>query len=177
VGKRKIPERSQLSGGAKLKDNGGKTMIYEHVSITVKNLDRSVAFYTKVFGFKVLKKTAMNAYLYLGEDMLEIMQANTAEEKSTSKEKTDVMELLAGHVGLNHLGFRVEDMESAIESFEKLSQEFGGRVLVRPFEYRQQLKEVAEVDHDKLRRVLRSDPWRIAVVVDPDGILIEIQER
>jgi len=152
-------------------------MIYEHLGITVNDLARSIAFYTEVFDFKVLKKTATNAYLYHGEDMLEMMQAKTIETNERSREDVDVMELLTGRVGLNHFGFRVDDMKEALDRFERLSKEFGGRVLVSPFEYKQKLVDSADVTDDKLKRVLRSEPWLIAVVADPDGIPIEIQER
>lgn len=152
-------------------------MIYEHLGITVSDLDRSIAFYTKVFDFKVLKKTATNAYLFHGEDMLEIMQAKAAEGESEAKEKVDVMDLLTAKVGLNHFGFRVDDMKGALEKFERLTKEFGGKVLVPPFEYKQNLEDFADVAHDKLKRVIRREPWLIAVVSDPDGIPIEIQER
>jgi hypothetical protein len=39
------------------------------------------------------------------------------------------------------------------------------------------LEEIADIPEDKLRRVLRKEPWLISVVTDPDGIPIEIQER
>jgi len=152
-------------------------MIYEHFGITASDLDRSIAFYTKVFDFKILKKTAYNAYLYHGEDMLEIMQADSNAESTVIPEEVDVMELLTSKVGLNHFGLRVDDMKQALEKFEKLSKEYGGKVIVPPFEYKQKLEEIADIPEDKLRRVLRAEPWLIAVVTDPDGIPIEIQER
>lgn len=152
-------------------------MIYEHLGITVGDLGRSIAFYTNVFGFKVLKKSAFNAYLYHGEDMLELMQAKATMTEAKSQEKADAMELMTGKVGLNHFGFRVDNMKKAMEKFERLSKEFGGRVTVPPFEYRQKLVEFADVSPDKLKRVLRREPWLIAIVTDPDGIPIEIQER
>jgi catechol 2,3-dioxygenase-like lactoylglutathione lyase family enzyme len=152
-------------------------MIYEHVGITASDLDRSIAFYTRVFDFKVLKKTAYNAYLYHGEDMLEIMQADPNAESAGIHEEMDPMELLTNRVGLNHFGLRVDDMKQAIEKFEDLSKEFGGKVIVPPFEYKQKLEEIADIPEDKLRRVLRKEPWLIAIVTDPDGIPIEIQER
>ncbi len=59
----------------------------------------------------------------------------------------------------------------------ELRSKFGAKVIVSPFEYSQNLEEVADIPEDKLRRVLRTEPWLIAIVADPDGILIEIQER
>ncbi len=152
-------------------------MIYEHVGITSSDLNRSIDFYTKVFDFKVLKKTAYNAYLYHGEDMLEIMQADPNAEATGIHEEMDPMELLTNKVGLNHFGLRVDDMKQALDKFETLSKEFGGKVIVPPFEYKQKLEEIADIPEDKLRRVLRTEPWLIAIVTDPDGIPIEIQER
>jgi hypothetical protein len=64
-----------------------------------------------------------------------------------------------------------------LTKFEERSKEYGGKVIVQPFEYKQKLEEVADIPEDKLRRVLRKEPWLIAVVTDPDGIPIEIQER
>ena len=152
-------------------------MIYEHLGITVSDLNRSIEFYMKVFDFKILKRTSYNAYLYHGEDMLEIMQAESTEKTAEFQEEVDLKELLTGKVGLNHFGFRVDDMKQALQKFEDIAKEFGAKVIVSPFEYKQNLEEVADIPEDKLRRVIRTEPWLIAIVADPDGIPIEIQER
>lgn len=46
-------------------------MIYEHVAITVSDLERSIRFYMDVFGFELMRKTTISAYLHLGNDLLE----------------------------------------------------------------------------------------------------------
>ena len=127
-------------------------------------------------GYNLLYKRCSEAF-YPATPTQEIMQAESDAEPTGVQEEVDVMKLLTSSVGLNHFGFRVDNMKEALEKFEELNEEYGGKVIVPPFEYKQKLEEIADIPEDKLRRVLRKEPWLIAIVTDPDGIPIEIQER
>jgi catechol 2,3-dioxygenase-like lactoylglutathione lyase family enzyme len=39
-------------------------MIYEHLGITVSDLERSIRFYMDVFDFELMRKTTISAYLH-----------------------------------------------------------------------------------------------------------------
>ena len=79
---------------------------------------------------KISKKTASSAYLYHGEDMLEIMQAKSVAESTGSQDDVDAMELVSSRIGLNHFGFRTRDIKQSLEEFEELRKEYGGKMLV-----------------------------------------------
>lgn len=150
-------------------------MILEHVGLTVDDLGRSIDFYTRVLGFRVLRKTPMNAYLYMGEDLLELMQ-RTPPRQGLANGDAPWMERLLGSVGLNHIGFRVEDLDAAIEELKS----GGGTIVIPPFEFAPDVEFVAETDSEKLRRAAQPigrASWRIAVIEDSDGTLLELLER
>ncbi len=151
-------------------------MIVEHVGLTVGDLDRSIAFYTAAFGYSVLRKTPVNAYLHLEDELLELMVAGTP----ASDDGPDTTEAwraqMPGSPGLNHIGFRVDDLDAAIERIEA----GGGRLVIPPYEFTPQIESVAEPASDKLRRAARPlgrRAWRLAVFADPDGALLELVER
>lgn len=151
-------------------------MIVEHVGIAVTDLDRSIEFYTGVFGFAVLRKTTMNAYLHMGDELLELMQASVSDSPPRPRTQEAWRDELFSHVGLNHVGFRVEDLGEAIAEIERR----GGTLVVPPFEFKPSIERVADVESDKLLRAsrpLRGDSWRIAVFTDPDGTMLELLER
>ncbi|GEM_PF-854246 len=152
-------------------------MVYEHVGITVSNLDNSINFYTKIFNLRVLKRTPLNAYLYKGTDMIELIQSKKKRETKKRSSSKGLIEVMTEKAGVVHVGFRVDNMDEAIASFEKFRKEVGGELIVPPVMYEQKLKTVADVSEDKLKRVLSPTKWRIAVLSDPDGVLIELQER
>jgi catechol 2,3-dioxygenase-like lactoylglutathione lyase family enzyme len=150
-------------------------MIAEHVGLTVSDLDRSIGFYTGVFGYRLLRRTTINAYLHLGEDLLELMQGSEpAPPEPSSPEEWQAR--LFGAPGLNHVGFRVDDLDAAIRELEAR----GGRLVVPPVEFEPQITEVAATESDKLRRAaapIGRTAWRIAMFADPDGTLLELLER
>ena len=151
-------------------------MIFEHVGITVGDLARSIRFYTEVFGFSLLRKATTNAYLYLDDQLLELMQGDPATTRPRPETATGWNEQMWSQVPLIHLGFRVDDMEQALAKIVAL----GGEVVVPPADYTPTIEHVAEVSHEKLRRAARpigKPSWRIADVSDPDGVMLEILER
>ncbi|UCC39614.1 MAG: VOC family protein [Candidatus Aminicenantes bacterium] len=151
-------------------------MIYEHVGITVSDLERSIDFYANALGFSILKKTPINAYIYKGTDMIEIVKAENPSDKENLKTPMGLKDLMTKRAGLYHIGFRVDDLDDAVERIEK----YGGKLIVPPEKYEPKLESVANVTDDKLKRAaspIGKPFWRIAVFADPDGILIELLER
>lgn len=150
-------------------------MIAEHVGLTVGDLDRSIDFYCGVFGYRLLRRTTINAYLHLGEELLELMQGSEpAPPEPASPDGWQAR--LFGAPGLNHIGFRVDDLDAAIRELEAR----GGRLVVPPLEFAPQITEVAPTQSDKLRRAaapVDRAAWRIAMFADPDGTLLELLER
>ncbi len=151
-------------------------MIFEHVGITVSDLARSIRFYSKVFGFSLLRKTTANAYLYLDDQLLELMQGDPATARPRPETAKDWNEQMWSQVPLVHLGFRVDNMEQALNKIVAL----GGEVVVPPVEYTPAIEHVAKVSGEKLRRAAQpvgKSYWKIADVSDPDGVILEILER
>ena len=151
-------------------------MILEHVGITVNDLNKSIDFYTKVFGFRLLRKTPTSAYLYLDNELLELMQSDGPAEMEKPRTPEGWERHMSGAVGLRHLGFRVDDLDEAVENLKKL----GGELIAPPEMYRPTIEFLAEASEDKLRRVAKpanTNGWRIAMFCDPDGVILEILER
>ncbi|WP_455278962.1 VOC family protein [[Eubacterium] cellulosolvens] len=142
-----------------------KGMILEHVSIVVKNRDATMEFYTKVLGFKILRKyetdTMRVAYLYLEDQLLELNEFYANDEP----------------IGLWHLGFRVESMDEAMAHFK----EQGAELVSEPIEFKPKIYATADVSDEKLLRALKPKEdkayWRIAMFRDPNGVIIELLER
>lgn len=79
-------------------------------------------------------------------------------------------------VGVIHLGFRVDDMDEALQQIVDL----GGEVVSPPVEYTPAIEYVVEPTEEKLRRAARpikKSYWRIAMIADPDVVILEILER
>jgi len=151
-------------------------MIFEHVSITVSDLDRSLRFYCQVFGFRLLRKTTVNAYLYLEDQLLELIQGDPATAAPIPQTEQEWQERKWRQVPAVHLGFRVDDIEQALSKIVAL----GGEVVVPCVEYTPTIEHVAKVRADKLRRAAQpmgKPYWRMADVSDPDGLILEILER
>lgn len=153
-------------------------MIYEHTGLTVSNLERSIVFYTDVFGFCLLRKTSTSAYLHLGNDLLELTQSIALSTENRTHEINEVPTYrMNNSIGISHIGFRVDDLDDTIEKIEKL----GGKLVIPPFNFVPRITYVADQEDEKLKRasipnnINRS--WRIAGFSDPDGIILEIIER
>ena len=140
-------------------------MILEHVGIVVKDRDASVEFYTRIMGFKILRKyetdTMRVAYMYLDDQLLEV-------NEFLAKDKP---------LGIWHLGFRVDDMDAAMAELKK----HGAEYVDGPTKFQVKIYATADVNNEKLLRALRppSDKpyWRISNFKDPNGVLLELLER
>ncbi len=83
----------------------------EHVGIQVRDLDRSIKFYTEVLGLTLRKRVRLNettelAFLPLGESEIELICKST--EFTFAKEGI-----------VNHLTFRVGDVAGALDHLRK----------------------------------------------------------
>jgi catechol 2,3-dioxygenase-like lactoylglutathione lyase family enzyme len=153
-----------------------RSMILEHIGVTANDLAESIRFYTQVFGFTVLRQTTHNAYLYLDDQLLELMQSSAPNDPHTPQTAEGWDERMRSTSGLVHIGFRVDDLEKAIQKIEQL----GGRLVVPPYEFEPKIEYVGEATTDKLRRARRPAGkayWRIAMFADPDGVILELLER
>ncbi len=165
MGKKSVADRHEIA-----------MMILEHIGITVSDLERSIQFYTTVFGFRMLRKGGTNAYLHLENELVELMQGGPPEGKAKPQTPKAWQKQMSNVVGFIHLGFRVDDMDEALRRI----REQGGEIVSPPAEYTPAIEYVAEPAEDKLRRAakpLGKQYWRIAMVSDPDGTILEILER
>lgn len=93
----------------------------DHVAITVKDLDRSVEFYTKKLGFSVVRKdeTPSLNIVFVGNGLaqLELFEL----KKGTAKE---VPALKENEIGIKHIAFHVDDIEGVVEEMKKRGVEF-----------------------------------------------------
>jgi catechol 2,3-dioxygenase-like lactoylglutathione lyase family enzyme len=151
-------------------------MICEHISIVVNDLEKSIEFYTKIFGYTLARKTETSAYLYLGTDLLEIMQSISPKEIDKPKTPEGWWKKAHESIGISHIGFRVDDMDKTLERLTML----GVDIVRPPSVFKPNMKFVLELEDDKLKRAIQGPEkgwWRIAYVADPDGIILEIVER
>ena len=151
-------------------------MILEHIGLTVSDLERSIGFYTEVLGFTLLRKTTTNAYLHLEDQLLELTQCREELEPAPPVDPQGCEGRMHRETGITHLGFRVDDMGTALERLERL----GGVVITPPYELEPQIEYAIDVEAEKLRRATKPvgrRSWKIAVLADPDGILLELIER
>jgi len=160
-------------------------MRMDHVCITVPDVDRSIAFYSKALGLKLLRISVLhpnsgtelrNAYMYSGRFLLELVTAdNQAVPKLPPK---TWQESLRGSIGFAHLGVRVRNLEAASRSMEAA----GAKRIGESFELRKETTNIAYVNNKVDSRIGYArrpgkKPWRIAVFSDPDGIVVELVER
>ena len=120
-----------------------------HTSITVKNMDQSIAFYQNILGLNLLSRReipenkAEIAFLGDGETDARI-------ELTYWQEKTDWTE----GDELDHLAFAVPNMDAAMTLFKTNNVE----IALEPYS-------------------LQGSSTRIAFITDPNGIWLEIVER
>lgn len=120
-----------------------------HTSITVKDMDQSIAFYQNILGLNLLSRRE------IPENKAEIAFLGDGETDSRIEltywlEKTDWTE----GDELDHLAFSVPDMDAAITLFNQN----GVNIALEPYS-------------------LRGSSTRIAFITDPNGIWLEIVER
>jgi catechol 2,3-dioxygenase-like lactoylglutathione lyase family enzyme len=150
-------------------------MILEHVGIAVSRLDRSIAFYEGL-GFRLLRRTPTNAYLYLEDNLIELIQGDLRAEPGPSAADEWQHQRVSGF-GLNHLGFRVSKITPAMRELE---QRGDVNIVVPPYEFEPEIGFVERTHHERLAPAASPRPgmrWKLAVVADPDGTLLEILER
>ncbi len=127
---------------------------FEHVGMTVSDLDRSLAFYVDLLGLKlVLRKPTPNggelAFLDAGGGMLEI-------SAPPGPVSTPARQVAGNEAGMRHLSFTFEDVAetharlvaAGVESVEAPRAAYNTEMLSR-----------------------------VAFVRDPDGITVELVER
>ena len=125
---------------------------FEHVGMTVSNMDRAIEFYCGLLGLRLAFRTSnaggQMAFLDAGGGMLEII----APEPETARFRDVPIE----EAGLRHVTFAYDDVDAMIETLEKE----GVEIVERP------------------RRAYNTEMIsRVAFVRDPDGILVELIER
>lgn len=157
----------------------------DHVSLTVHDVERSIQFYSKALGMKLLRKSIVNpgpgikyvnAFVYSDQLLLELVTAEDAALELQSPE--NFKKAMRGSIGITHLGVRVRDLDAAVAKM----REAGATMIGEPLEV---VKERVETVYfaegaDKSVRYLRSPgkkPWRVALFSDPDGVTIELIER
>ncbi len=80
-----------------------KVLGIDHVAINVRDLDKSLAFYTKVIGLKITErdysKPGIEYFLDCGSSLIGLIQGNETEGRHFLQD---------GGIGGNHVSFRVE---------------------------------------------------------------------
>lgn len=126
---------------------------FEHVGMTVSNIDRSLAFYVDLLGLKlVVRRPGRNGhdicFLDAGGGMLEIIGPATGAMIAE--------DVALGRAGLRHLTFRFDNVEETYA----LLKEAGVELVEAP--------RIAD-NRDIVNK--------LAFCRDPDGIMIELTER
>ena len=151
-------------------------MIVEHVAITVSQLGRSIEFYSDVFGFSLLRKTPTNAFLYLEDNLLELIQGDLQAAPGPSA-IDEWQRQRVSSFGLNHIAFRVDEIEAAVRELERRGV---GTLVVPPYEFEPEIAFVEHTENEVLALAAKprsGSSWKLAVVADPDGTLLELVER
>jgi catechol 2,3-dioxygenase-like lactoylglutathione lyase family enzyme len=151
-------------------------VIVEHVAIAVSDLERSVEFYGDVFGFRVLRMTPTNAFLYLDGNLLELIEGDLQSDPGPSATE-EWQNQRVSRFGLSHIGFRVDRIDTALDEVQRRG---GSSVVVPPYEFEPEIGFVEHTEDERLAPASRPRPgsrWKLAVVADPDGTLLELIER
>ena len=165
--------------------DGFKDMIkqVEHFQITASNVEKSIEFYTKALGFKVLRKfkVKMNpygtygAYLILGNTIIEIINAIPSTKAYEYQEGEDWRRRMRSNVGLRQIGFTVENLDEEVERLKSLGVKMIQPPLKRTpdsYEY-----DIIEPVNEHWKKVKESKKGiRIAMFYDPDGVVLEFIE-
>jgi glyoxylase I family protein len=126
---------------------------FEHVGMTVSDMDRAIDFYCGLLGLRLhLRKVGADgsnlAFLDAGGGMLEIVAPANGAARA--------VDVPAGTAGLRHLTFLFDSVEQTFARLEAA----GVEIVERP------------------RHAFHSEVLhKVAFLRDPDGILIELAER
>ena len=88
----------------------------DHAAISVKDLEKSLEFYTNIIGLKITKreysKPGIEVFLDCGDALLGLIQGDAAGEKHLLQDNG---------LGGNHVSFRVhtKDFDTCVEDFKK----------------------------------------------------------
>ena len=159
-------------------------MYIDHVSLTVCDVDRSIEFY-RALGMKVLRisilgqppKQYRNAFMHGGGFLLELLPFS-GPKRQGAKRRTSAQNTLRGSLGITHLGVRVRNLDVAIERLKAA----GGTMTGEPVTIARGAVNIAyfdeKADHGLhyIRKPTRK-PWRTAMFLDPDGVVVELVER
>ncbi len=160
-------------------------MRIDHVSLTVRDVDKSVEFYKKALGLKLLRVSVLspapgteykNAYMYGDHFMLELV---TAEGSAPEREiPATWQKTMRGSIGIAHLGLRVRDLDGAMAKLKAA----GATLIGEPFEVTKRtakIEYVADKADPKISYAKKPGKraWRIAIFSDPDGVILELVQR
>lgn len=124
-------------------------MKYLHTMIRVKDIKKSIEFYEKLIGLKLVsEKRLSDCNLYFLSDEIGEVQIELTYNDETPEEGYQI------GTGFGHFAFQVESMEEVTKKLKELGYEY----LWEPF----QLSEVSS---------------KIAFVKDPDGYEIEFIQK
>lgn len=125
---------------------------FEHIGSTSRDLDRTIAFYCDLLGFKlVLRKPQTSgelAFLDAGGGMLEVF--------APAADIAPARDVPPNEAGMRHLTLAVTDLDAMIAKLEAA----GVQIVERP-----------RMAHNT--ELIK----RVAFVRDPDGIMVELIER
>ena len=156
----------------------------DHVSLTVRDVDKSIEFYTKALGMKLLRKSEVkptpdtkyvNAFVYNDHFFLELIPAETSAVEQQQR-PTTFTTAMRGTIGITHLGVRVKDLDAAVAKMKAA----GATTIDQPIQVdKVETLFFAKGVDPKIRyfKEPRKKPWRVALFSDPDGVTIELIER
>jgi glyoxylase I family protein len=102
----------------------------DHVTITVKDMKRSVDFYSGMLGFKVLGQRLLNervfkiVWLQTGSGMVELFEFQPS--KGKDQDPTIPQVVSQEDIGLRHIGFSIppENFDAIVKKLEQARVEF-----------------------------------------------------
>ncbi len=101
-------------------------MEFNHVALSVNNLDESTAFYQKHFGFVLdgtYQKPDGPRFCFLRKDAFRIELFEFTDSKPPDDDQLNIK-----IIGLRHLAFKVGNLEETVETLKKSGLNFGAIV-------------------------------------------------
>ena len=178
---RKLPAKNKNSTGRQTASDICMSM--DHVSLTVRDVEKSIKFYSQALSMRLLRKSEVspspglkyvNAFVYNDQFILELIPSEPS--ASEPLHPATFQSAMRGSLGITHLGVRVDDLEKAVEKMKAA----GGSPIGQPITVdRVNTTFFAEDADPKMSyfKEPRGKPWRVALFSDPDGVTIELIER